>query len=86
MNYQLDQFRAVLAADGIRKVTAVGVPGGYRLAIENKEGETGILLSRRKERRFAKLDTLAAFLREEGVCRWYVVADQYRPAERALIV
>jgi len=86
MNYQLDQFRTLLAAGGVKKVTAVGVPGGYRLAIMPKEGETGLLLSRRQERRFARLDTLAAFLREEGVTRWGVEADQFASKRRALIV
>ena len=86
MNYQLDQFRALLAAGGIRKVAAVGVPGGYRLEITTKDGDHGILLSRRQERRFARLDTLATFLREEGVVRWDVRADSWAPAKAALIV
>jgi len=86
MNFQLDQFRALLAAGGVSAVTAVGMAGGYRLSIQPKEGAPGLLLSRRQERRFARLDTLAAFLREEGIARWHVQADHYRPAQRALIV
>lgn len=86
MNYQLDQFRALLAAGGVRKVAAVGVPGGYRLEITPKDGDPGILMSRRQERRFASLDTLAALLRGEGVARWDVRADRWAPARAALIV
>lgn len=86
MNYQLDQFRALLAAGGVKRITAVGVQGGYRLAIVPKEGETGLLLSRRQERRFARLDTIAAFLREEGVARWDVEAERWVPARAALII
>lgn len=82
----LEQFRALLAAGGIKGVTAVGMPGGFCLRITPKDGDAGPLMSRRQQRRFAKLDTLATFLHAEGIRRFAVEADKWEPGQTWLKV
>lgn len=76
-DYQIAEFRALLAAGAVQNVAAVGIPGGYVIEIATRNGGRGLLMSRRRVRHFVYLDSIARFLRAEGVVRWEVWADNW---------
>lgn len=84
MNMQENEFRAAFAAGAVREVVAVGSADGFNLRIVPHQGDAGMLLSRRKIRRFASLQTLATYLHAEGIRLWCVDAANWQPRKRSL--
>lgn len=84
MNFQENEFRTAFAAGAIREVVAIGSADGFHLRIVPRQGEAGMLYSRRQMRRFASLQTLAAYLHAEGVRLWCVDAANWQPRQRGL--
>lgn len=83
MNFNEHEFRAAYAAGAIREVVAVGSADGFNLRIVPRRGEAGMLMSRRQMmRRFATLQTLAAYLHASGIHLWRVDAAKWQPRQR----
>lgn len=77
-----NEFRVALASGAVREVVAVGSVNGFHLRIVPRKGEAEMLYSRRQMRRFASLQTLAAYLYAEGVRLWCVDAANWQPRQR----
>ena len=70
-----------LAEDSaMRETLAVGQPGGWRIEVE-LNGTRGCLVSKRGGTRlFGRLETLTAYLKQVGIQRFSVLAENFEPA------
>ena len=72
-------LRALLEADTIRAVSAVGRRGAFTLAVQYGDCERLLASTRGDVRLFSNLTTLAVFLRRLGVSRFEVDTKEYEP-------
>ena len=70
-----------LAEDhAMHETLAVGQPGGWRVEVE-LDGTRGCLVSKRGGARlFGRLETLTAYLKQLGIQRFSVLAENFEPA------
>jgi hypothetical protein len=76
------QQLALLVDEGaVSKAVVSATPGGFAIQVNER-----LLEARRGNiRRFKKLDTVAAFLREYGIGRFEVDVSRWTPEQKALI-
>lgn len=80
-----NEFRKAVAIGAVREVVAVGASDGFYIKSVLRDGSEELLESRRRvARRFASLQTLAGYLRGEGIRQWRVDASQWEPRQKVL--
>lgn len=81
---RLDVVRELASAGSVREAVVLGTSLGWNVIVKTGLNERVLMTQRGEVRRFGKLDTVAALLRENGIGHFRVEAADFEKSQRAL--